>query len=80
MNQFEGKSWEELKKPASQGGMSLGEGRVIEPEEGFQGTMTEGCQFAKNPWGKHRFQCYSNMNSVEYFRCTYDGCDAEFVD
>lgn len=78
---WDGQTREQFMAPMSQGGMSMGEGRVIEPEEGFQGTMMDGCPNAegKNPWGKHRFVCYSNLNSVEFFRCSY-GCGTEFSD
>ena len=78
-DRWEGMSREEFMAPVSQGGMSMGEGRVIEPEEGFQGTLFEGCPKAENPWGKHRFVCYANLNSVEFFRCSY-GCGTEYSD
>ena len=76
MNQFEGKSWEELKKPVAQGGMSMGEGRVLEPPN--FGTIFQGCPNSKHESGEHRFVSYANLNSVEYFRCSW--CPEEMVD
>lgn len=61
-------------RPASQGGMSMGEGRKLDPNSG--GTVYEGCP--SSPDGKHHFTCYANLNSVEFFRCDY--CPEEFSD
>lgn len=74
---WNGMSREEFMRPVREGGMSMGEGRVLEPPQ--HGTLYEGCPNSQHESGQHRFVCYANLNSVEFFRCSY-GCGAEFSD
>ena len=71
---------EQFMRPVSQGGMSMGEGRKMEPQvrDGrvVNGTIYLGCP--NSPDGLHHFTCYANLNSVEFFHCDY--CSKEFSD
>lgn len=66
-------TWEQLERPASQGGMSMGEGRKKEPtfdsSGRVNGTIYEGCP--NSPDGYHHFTAVSNIQSVEHFVCDY---------
>lgn len=62
MNQFDRiRTREEFERPVSQGGMSMGEGRRLEP----YGTCAE------SPDGKHHYTAVSCIQSVEHFVCDY---------
>lgn len=59
-------------------GMSMGEGRLKTPENSG-GTIYNGCSKSPRPDGKHEFECYANVQSVEFFRCIF-GCGKEWSD
>ncbi len=81
MPDFDKMTREQFMRPASQGGMSMGEGRKMEPQVGPDGRATNGTVYndcPDSPDGLHHFTCYACLNSVEFFRC--DHCPKEYSD
>ena len=76
---WDGMTREELERPVSQGGMSMGEGRKLEPPtdpERWVAGMFKGCP--SSPDGMHHYTAISCIQSVEHFKC--DHCPEEFYD
>lgn len=67
---WDGMTREELERPVSQGGMSMGEGRKLRPD------WWPGCE--KSPDGNHHYTAISCIQSVEHFVC--DHCEDSWWD
>jgi hypothetical protein len=59
---------------SSWAGMSMGEGG-IKPIG-----VWNSCPDSIDPHKRHMMRVLSNVQSVEHFKCTTPGCDAEWVD
>lgn len=82
MTRWDGMSREDLERPVSQGGMSMGHGRRLVPPPApahAGGTIFEDCPRSPRPDRRHEYTAVSNLNSVEHFVCDF-GCGEEFSD
>ena len=66
---WDGMSREELERPVSQGGMSMGEGRRLEPTLVQDSELFGPC--AASPDGMHHYTAVSCIQSVEHFVCDH---------
>lgn len=69
-------SREQFERDVSEGGMSMGAGRRLEP------LLIEGSDYygpcAGSPDGMHHYVAISNIQSVEHFKCAH--CPANWYD